>query len=136
MYTSAGAPGTYMNLGGGGVGGGGDGGGGGGGSQFSGEEYSGSGSDSGVGAGGRGEGGGGGGGVSCSLQGFPQGHDPHLISVSSNLLEDVVASTGDETVMQRKRRSTIAKFWGLFQLCVGDTIFFFFLSRGLGIWFL
>ncbi|XP_027368490.1 putative glycine-rich cell wall structural protein 1 [Abrus precatorius] len=107
-----------MNLGGGGVGGGrdggggdrGGGGGGGNGSQLGGEETSGRSS-------GGGEGGGGGGGGSWSLQGFPQGHDPHLISVFvgleisdwSNLIEDVLASTVDENVMQ-KRNSNIGSF--------------------------
>ncbi|RDX70689.1 hypothetical protein CR513_50043, partial [Mucuna pruriens] len=103
--------GTYMNLGGGGgctglqfcgqEGGGGDGGGGGGG-------------DGGGGGGGDRQGGGGGGG-SCSTQVFPQGHDPHLISVSagggntgwSNFLEDVMASSTEYENEMNIRNNTI-----------------------------
>ncbi|KHN20935.1 glycine-rich protein DOT1-like [Glycine max] len=126
-----------MNLGGGGVGGGRDGGGGGGrdggGGGGSGDESSqlsgGVGEEiSGRNSGGGEAGGGGGGDRSCSSQGFPQGHDPHLISVCvgcetsdwSNLLENVLASTGDEIVMQ-KRSSTIVSFC-VVQLFVVDTI--------------
>jgi len=103
-----------MNLGGGGVGGGRDRGGGGGGGGddgccggdgggllFTGEEYSGSGRDSGGGVEG------GCGGESCSSQGFPQGHDPHLISTSNGLeANDNWSNLLDEyalIVMKKKR---------------------------------
>lgn len=70
--------------------------------QFCGQEgYFGGGGGDGGGGGGGTQGGGGGGG-SCSPQVLPQGHDPHLISVSaggantgwsnSNFLEDVMPS--------------------------------------------
>lgn len=116
-----------MNLGGGGgkglqfcghdrtLGGGGDGGGGGG-------------DDGGGGGGGEGGGSGGGdgdgGGGLCSPQVYPQGHDPHLISVSggwSNFLEDVRASTRDENEMHKRNSIIIVCFCSL-QFCVGDTI--------------
>lgn len=104
-----------MNLGGGGVGGGRDRGGGGGGDDgccggdgggllFIGEEYSGSGRDSGGGVGG------GCGGESCSSQGFPQGHDPHLISTSNGLeANDNWSNLLDEyaLIVMKKRRRTI-----------------------------
>lgn len=79
----------------------------------------GGGSDGGGGGGHDGDGGGrqggGGGGGDCSPHVCPQGHDPHLISVSVGW-----ANTGDENVIHKKN-STIVGFWGL-QLCVGEAI--------------
>lgn len=87
----------------------------------------GGGGDGGGGGGGDGSGGGGdrqgggvdgGGGGSCSPQVSPQGHDPHLISVSagggnsgwSNLLDDVMTSSTEYENEMQIRKSTILDF--------------------------
>jgi len=83
----------------------------------------GGGGDGGGGGGGDGSGGGGdrqgggvdgGGGGGWSPQVSPQGHDPHLISVSagswSNFLEDIMTSSTEYENEMHIRKSTIADF--------------------------